>query len=28
VNNLKTGRIFTAGKVNEEILSKSIGYIG
>jgi len=27
VNNLKTGRIFTAGKVNEEILLKSIGYI-
>lgn len=27
VNNLKTGRIHTAGKINEEILLKSIGYI-
>ncbi len=27
VNNLKTGKIFTAGKINEEILIKSIGYV-
>ncbi len=27
VNNLKTGKIFTAGKINEEILTKSIGYV-
>jgi len=27
VNNLKTGRIHSAGKINEEILLKSIGYI-
>jgi len=26
VNNLKTGKIVTAGKINEEILLKSIGY--
>ena len=28
VNNLKTGKITTAGKINEEILLKSIGYVG
>lgn len=27
VNNLKTGKIVTAGKINEEIMLKSIGYI-
>jgi methenyltetrahydromethanopterin cyclohydrolase len=27
VNNLKTGKIFTAGKTNEAILTKSIGYV-
>lgn len=27
VNNLKTGKIITAGKINEDILLKSIGYI-
>ena len=28
VNNLKTGKITAAGKINEEILLKSIGYVG
>ena len=28
INNLKTGKITTAGKINEEMLLKSIGYIG
>lgn len=27
VNNLKTGKIVTAGKINEEIMLKSIGYV-
>jgi methenyltetrahydromethanopterin cyclohydrolase len=27
VNNLTTGKIFSSGKINEEILKKSIGYI-
>lgn len=28
VNNLTTGRVTTAGKINEEILLQSIGYVG